>query len=121
MLMTLVVLAVLEIALAFGKITAEIPMRPILTVVFDTVGRVTTGAGTFSGIALLATSILGVVGELTAGVGTASGIALFATSVLDDIVGVGFLTGGLVPVAAPGTTVGGEVVGGPKTTFDVLL
>jgi nucleoside-diphosphate-sugar epimerase len=42
-------------------------------------------------------------------------------SVLDDIVGVGLLTIGLVPVAAPGTTVGGELVGGPKTTFGVLL
>jgi hypothetical protein len=66
-------------------------------------------------------SRLDAVGRLTVGVGTASGIALLVTSVLDDIVGVGLLTIGLVPVAGPGTTVGGELVGGPKTTFDVLL
>jgi len=65
--------------------------------------------------------VLVAVGRLTVGVGTASGIALLATSVLDDIVGVGLLTIGLVPVAAPGSTVGGELVGGPKTTFGVLL
>jgi hypothetical protein len=61
------------------------------------------------------------VGRLTVGVGTTSGIALLVTSVLDDIVGTGLLTIGLVPVAGPGTTVGGVLVGGPKITFDVLL
>jgi hypothetical protein len=79
----------LDVELAFGTTIAEIPILPIESVVFDAVGTIIIGVGTVSGIELL------------------------ATSVFDDTGGTGVRTTGLVPVAGPGTTVGGVEVGGP--------